>query len=108
MARYMLTVADRDSGLLESWLGGGLIIAPAQGDGADPLADLRAPDGHVPDDRRGEADRRLAALGPVAIAGLDAVTDEETMPIRARLARSAPLYHSGGPGQPAERMTTEA
>jgi hypothetical protein len=97
MPQYLLTVSDKDARLLESWLGSQVILAPAHGDGADPLADLRVSDGHVPDYHRAEAGKRLAALGPVPVAGLDAITVIESALARERLSRSGPLYHAGGP-----------
>jgi hypothetical protein len=71
-ALYLLTVADEDAARLESWFGGALRIAPASS---------------------------ILHLTDVTVAGLDAITDEETAAIRARLASgSPPIYHAGGPG----------
>jgi hypothetical protein len=70
MASYLLTVTDAEAAHLEKWLGGVLVIGPA----------------HL--QRHGAA---------AFVASLDAVTEEETAPIRARLSASGPLYHAGGP-----------
>ena len=68
MARYLLTVTDDDAARLERWLGFRAVITPASG-GSEP----------------------------VAVAGLDAITDEEYEFIARRLRSSGPLYHAGGP-----------
>jgi ribosomal protein L37AE/L43A len=39
-------------------------VAPDVASAEDPLADLRAPDGHVPDDKRYEAEQRLNIAKP--------------------------------------------
>lgn len=71
MADYLLRVADQDAALLESWLGGKLLIVPA-------------------------GSRML--LRPVAVAGLDALTAAGVTVISARLSTGGPEYHAGGPG----------
>jgi hypothetical protein len=101
--RYLITVTADSAQRLEKWLGGMLLITPAGPDGAlagqgwDPLADLRNEDGYVPDDNRAEADRRLARIEPVQVAGLDAVFDIELANVDARLRAAGPRYHAGGP-----------
>lgn len=68
-ARYLLTMTDRDAGLLERWLGGEIHIGPGE-----------------------------APIVAVPVAGLDAITDEEYEVIAGRLRSSGPIYHAGGPG----------
>lgn len=99
MPRYLITVTEEDAQRLEKWLGPafGVFIMPITPDGEDLLADLREPDGHVPDYHRAEADQRLEKVRPAAIAGLDAVTDDELAAVDERLKESGPLYHAGGP-----------
>lgn len=107
-ARYLLTITDESAARLEKWLGGAIQLEPMRNQRIyDPLADLRVPPddprnsgvgpGYLPDNNRAEAERRLAALAPVTIAGLDAITDEEYEFIARRLRTSGPLYHAGGP-----------
>ena len=99
MARYLILVTDENAARLESWLGSKVQLVPFRGDEpVDLLADLRAgEDGHIPDYERAEADRRLARIKPVDIAGLDAVTDEDVAPALERLRTGGPIYHAGGP-----------
>jgi hypothetical protein len=104
-ARYLLKITDESAQRLEKWLAGRILIVPARPEGHDPLADLRLHDipgapeleGVIPDGNRAEAERRLARIEPVVIAGLDAITDEEYEVIERRLRSSGPLYHAGGP-----------
>jgi hypothetical protein len=70
-ARYLITVTDANAARLESLLGGGLLITSMPG----------GPNMGVP------------------IAGLDAVTSDETRPVHDRLRTRGPLYHAGGPSR---------
>jgi hypothetical protein len=65
MATYLLTVTDENARQLERWLGGMLHIGPAH-----------------------------PARG-VPVAGLDALTEEERLVVRAMLRKRGPFYHSG-------------
>lgn len=72
MPRYLIGMTQANAAVLEQLLGGRVEIVPSTG----ALTDKR--DGAI-------------------ISGLDAITDEEYDPIRARLATGPPLYHAGGP-----------
>lgn len=68
MPRYLLTVTEKGAQQLERWVAGALQVMPGAG----------------------------GYSTGVPVAGLDAVTEDETAAIRARLATGGPLYHASG------------
>lgn len=72
MPRYLISMTQANAARLEAQLGGRIEIVPSTG----ALSDKR--DGAI-------------------ISGLDAITDGEYEPVRARLASGVLLYHAGGP-----------